>query len=481
MADEKPSDQRVDRRDLLKYTGAGAAGVALAGCKERPTEETPTALPGDATPSGDQPLKGQTYKLGVLAPTPESFPVGTSMVRCAKLAAEELNKNGGIAGAEVEVVVGNTEASPGTASQVFLNLIREEGIDAAFGTFLTQVTLACFQPMTQNEVPLICTAAAGPKPSRVVNKQYDKYKYFFRAGPINSFDLAKAELEFLNLYADQLGWEKAAPLIENIGPFDPFASVLDGNISDYVNPVATGGSDTEVRRTSSGTTNWTPIWDEVERADADVALIAQALTGTASIKQWFNQKRSFEMGGISVPAQVYAFWDEVGGACEYTFTMNAITPQTTNTPRTQPFMKRYRKRFTDEDSDRPTYPVYSGPITYDGIRGFAHAMETWVKQEALTQKPSPDQMVNAMESLTFSDGIVIPDFQFTPKDAKYAHDPQWTSMKESGVPVWQQWQTDPEIREDYGVMHSFAPEQNKTADYSYPDWIDYPSDHPANQ
>jgi hypothetical protein len=30
------------------------------------------------------------------------------------------------------------------------------------------------------------------------------------------------------------------------------------------------------------------------------------------------------------------------------------------------------------------------------------------------------------------------------------------------------------------VMHSFAPEQNKTSPYSFPHWIDYPSDHPAN-
>jgi hypothetical protein len=30
-------------------------------------------------------------------------------------------------------------------------------------------------------------------------------------------------------------------------------------------------------------------------------------------------------------------------------------------------------------------------------------------------------------------------------------------------------------------MHSFAPEQNKSSDYTYPDWIDYPSGHPANQ
>ncbi|WP_255198598.1 ABC transporter substrate-binding protein [Halorarius litoreus] len=470
MAESDSTEQRVGRRDLLKYTGAGAAGVALAGCKERP--ETPTPGPPDPGPgengTGDKPLSGRKFKLGVLAPTPESFPIGTSMVRSAELAAEDINKNGGIAGAEVEILVGNTEASPGTGREEFLRLVKQENIDVAFGTFLTQVTLQCFQPMAQTKTPLVCTAAAGPKPSRVVSQQYDKYKYFFRVGPLNSFDLAKAELEFLNLYAKDLGWENVGVLIENIGPFDPFAELLDENIRDVVDNVPI------FKRTSSGTTNWTPIWDEVENANADVALIAQALTGTASIKQWFNQKRQFEMGGISVPAQVYEFWEEVGGACEYIFTMNAVTPQTTNTPRTQPFMKRYREKFD-------TYPVYSGPITYDGIKGFAQTVENYVLEEGLNAKPTSDELIPVMENLRYTDGTILPEFQFTPKDAKYAHDPQWSSMQETGVPVWQQWQKDPEIKEDYGTMHAFAPEQNKSADYAYPDWIDYPSDHPANQ
>lgn len=472
MADRETNQRRVGRRDLLKYTGAGATGVALAGCKTRPEPERQGST--DGTPDPDAgPLGGQTIKIGVLAPTPESFPIGTSMVDSAKLAVEDINANGGIAGATVEMEVGNTEASPGTGRQEFVRLVQREGVDVTFGTFLTQVTLQCFQPMSQTETIHLTTAAAGPKPAAVVNQQYDKYKYHFRVGPINSYDLAKAELEFLDLYAKDLGWEKVAPLIENIGPFDPFAELLDENIADLVEPVATP-KDSNVRRTSSGTTNWTPIWDQVENADADIALIAQALTGTASIKQWYNQNRQFEMGGISVPAQVYEFWKEVGGACQYVFTMNAITPQTTNTKRTQPWMKRYREQFD-------TYPVYSGPITYDGIRVYTKAVENAVKDLGVSQLPKSDELIPYLEDVRFTDGIVLKEFQFTPKDAKYAHDPQWTSMQETGVPVWQQWQMDEEVKSDYGTMHSFAPEQNKTAPYSFPEWIDYPSNHPANQ
>lgn len=475
MADkpESTSGGGVDRRGLLKYAGAGAAGVSLAGCKVRqPTTPTPSQNGGGrgtvtGTPSNDAPLRGKTIRIGSLAPQPESFPIGSSIWNSMQLATDDINSSGGVAGADVVPKSGNTETSPATGRSEFLRLVQEEGVHTTFGTFLTQVTLQCFIPMRDTKTCHITTAAAGPKPARIVSQRYDEFKYHFRAGPINSFDLAKAEIEFLELYAAQLGWDEVAVLIEDIGPFDPFAELLDENIRDVV--------DTSIfKRSSSGTTNWTPLWDEVENTDAKVCLIAQALTGASAVKQWAQQERSFEFGGISVPAQVSEFWESVDGACEHVFTMNAVTPQTTNTPRTQELIQRYQDTFD-------TVPVYSGPITYDAVMGWRKAMEAVVEEKDLRRVPTSDELVEAMENLSYNEGTVLPEFSFTPKDAKYAHDPQWSNMQETGVPVWQQWQLDEEIRDDYGTMHSFAPEQNKSSDYTYPDWIDYPSGHPANQ
>jgi hypothetical protein len=39
------------------------------------------------------------------------------------------------------------------------------------------------------------------------------------------------------------------------------------------------------------------------------------------------------------------------------------------------------------------------------------------------------------------------------------------------VPVFQQWQYDPEVRDDYGTMHSFYPPQNQTAEKRLPEWL----------
>jgi branched-chain amino acid transport system substrate-binding protein len=481
---EQPAEARDggggNRRSFLKYAGAGGAAAMVAGCKTRKDgpgasgfDETLTST-GSGTPP-PQPLKGEAIKVGCLAPQPEGFPVGISMWDSIRMAAEDINENGipgiggrGILGAKLVPVLGNTETSPQTGASEFKRLVQKEGCKATFGTFLTQVTLQCFSVMKATETIHMTTAAPGPKPAKVVSDRYDEFKWHFRAGPINSFDLAKAEIEFLNLYAQEMGWENAAVLIENLGPFDPFAELLDENVRDVMDTVSV------FKRSSSGTTNWTPLYDEVEANDADICLAHQALTGTSAVKQWANQDRPFEMGGINLQAQLYEFWESVSGACRHIFTMNAVTPQTTNTPRTQDFIKRYNKKWD-------TYPVYSGPITYDALFIYAKAMAEYVLENDMEEIPTNEQMVTALEDVKFSNGTIIPEFQFTPKDAQYAHDPQWNSMKESGVPVWQQWQIDEDIRSDYGVMHSFAPEQNKSSDYTYPDWIDYPSGHPANQ
>jgi len=468
------------RRSFLKYAGAGGAAALAAGCKTRDRQSgsgfEDTADGGNESGTEPpQPLAGNTIRIGSLAPQPDSFPIGQSMWNSTLMAVEEINQNGvpgiggrGILGAKLEPVSGNTEASPGTALEEFDRLVQKEGCKTTFGTFLTQCTLQIFNSMKATETVHITTAAAGPKPARIVHERYDEFKWHFRAGPINSYDLARAELEFLDIYADQLGWDSIAVLTENIAPLDPFAELLDESVRDIVSEVPV------FKRSSSGTTNWTPLFDEVESSGADLNLVAQALTGTAAVKQWSNQNRQFEMGGIHVPSQVYEFWEEVSGACEHIFTMNAVTPQTTNTPRTQDFMKRYQKQFD-------TFPVYSGPIQYDAVRAYAQAMAQWVLDNDLEEIPSNEDMVKALEKYKFTEGVVLPEVKFTPPEADYAHDPQWTSMKETGVPVWQQWQIDREVADDYGVMHSFAPEQNKTSDYTYPDWIDYPSDHPANQ
>ncbi|MFT4884800.1 MAG: branched-chain amino acid transport system substrate-binding protein [Natronomonas sp.] len=478
MADVPANEQqdenegRLDRRSVLKYGGTGALTAGLAGCQttENPVpgsnlrveEDTNTAT-GDG--DGEGILSGETIKIGVLAPM--NLPLGVSMWKAAQMRRDEINDNGGILGAEVEVKLGNTEVSPGTAQSEHQRLTVQEGCDFTTGIFLGSALLQTFPSIANQETIHMTTGSADPRAGRLVSKtddfgateektSYERFKYHFRIGPIHLLDLADAMLEFVENNKDEYGWEKAALLTENLGEFTPYAERLSERLSSVI--------DVPIKQRPGGVSDWSPLYNEIEDADCDVAIIGMALGGTTAVNQWAQQQRDFEFGGIHVPAQAFSYWESTGGNVEHVFTMNAMTPQTENTPQTQPFVQEYIDRFDK-------VPIYTGPLTYDAMSVLKQAVENTVEGEEMETLPDADTIIPYLEEGTFTGGTVLPEAQFTPPDAKYAHEPQWTSMAETGVPVFQQWQTDPEIREDYGVMHSFAPPQNKTSDKTVPDWI----------
>jgi branched-chain amino acid transport system substrate-binding protein len=479
--DETQDDgRRVDRRSVLKYGGSSAVVAGLAGCQSpqnpypgsglRGSDGNDSAsggLAGDNQGEGEQFLSGTTVRIGILAPM--NLPLGQSMWEAAQLAAQQYNESGGMLGAKLEVSLGESNADPNQTVSEYNRLVRQENCDMTMGVFLGS---ALVRMMNQAMAPAgkihITTASADPRAGQLVSKnvdftgngaenEYERFKYHFRAGPINLLDLADAMLEFLENQSEERGWGTVGVLTENPQEFTPYHERLTDGLSEIV--------DVPVVKRVSGGTKWRSVYNELESENCDLVLVGLALAGTKAVTQWANQRRPFAFGGIHVPAQSFGYWEATGGSCEYVFTMNAMTPQTTNTPLTQEFVQAYQEEYGKA-------PVYSGALTYDAINLVEQALRMTFEGEGTSgEVPDADTMVPYLEEGTFTDSTILEEFQFTPADSEYAHEPQWTSIEATGVPVFQQWQDDPETRPDYGTMHSFYPEQNKTADYAAPDWI----------
>jgi branched-chain amino acid transport system substrate-binding protein len=477
--EETGADESVDRRSVLKYGGTGAITAGLAGCQspENPVpgsglrveddEESGTGTGDGTRADGDQPLAGETITVGVLAPM--ELPLGESMWDAARMQAEQMNQNGGMLGATVETKLGDTEVSPGVAASEHRRLTARENCDFTVGVFLGSALLQTMPSIANQEKLHITTGSAAPQVGRLVSRtdgsitgtsgeeEYERFKYHFRAGPIHLLDLADAMLEFIENVKDDFGWERAALLTENLGEFTPYAERLNNRLS--------GVLDVPISERPGGVSDWSPLYNNIESEDCDIAIIGMALGGTSAVNQWANQERDFEFGGIHVPSQAFGFWESTDGNTEFVFTMNAMTPQTENTPQTQKFVQDYIDRWD-------TVPIYTGPLTYDAMSLFEQALATTVEEEGIEGEiPDADTIIPYMEDKTYSGSTILEDFQFTAPDAQYAHEPLYTSIEETGVPVFQQWQFDPEVREDYGTMHSFYPEQNKTSDYAVPPWV----------
>lgn len=493
----RDDQQTGRRRDFLKYAGGAAVTSTLAGCASyawTPYGNTGGSVRrgGDVGPGEDVPVdkfEGETFKLGILAAGLDTT-FGAGTYNSAKLAIDQINSGEwwlgqelgmkGILGAEVQPVHGNTQLQVARTKRQYNRLTRAEGCVATFGA---AQAVPILRPMASTEKLHLATIPANPMPNELVSKsisvtgtdpaeEYEKYKYFFRPGPINTVALGKSFIEFFDLYADQLGWDSIAFLNES--------GVEDETFMEFVPPRARElGLDVPVAKvTSQSLTNWTPIYDELEANDVDAAIVVQLVTGAASVNQWASQQRDFEMGGIHIRAQLPTFWDDTAGNCEALFTMNAVTPQTTNTNLTQTFMNQYKETFPN--SPGQGVPFYAGPITYDAVRMFSQA----VVETGFHPVDQSDQLVNYMEDpseFTYLNGTIFPAFGFRPPENRFAHDPIFDCMTQcegeltdddphgpAGVPVWQQWQEGPN---GSGIMESFAPEANKSADYILPPWL----------
>ncbi len=446
------SGSGVGRRTFLKAAGAGGVTVTLAGCTFNPDDATATSTPtegdGDGTGATATPtepgLDVDAISIGVLAPAPQNDPIGASIAGGAQLAAQQLNAEGGIAGAEVDVTVEDTAEDPATGRDRYQELTVGQGVDLTLGVFTSEVLLNIMDDIASQETVHLTTGAATPEASALVNEDYEQYKYHFRTGPINAHHLGENLVAFADEKLDELGWESVAVLVEDYEWTNPVSAVLNDQLGD------TGLDIVMNERYASGTENFSPIYDDIEDSGADAAYIAMAHTGTPAVLQWAQEQRPFEFGGIHVPMQLPQYYDAVSGACRFGVTQNTATPQSAVTEQTIPFAEAFQEAFD-------TYPVYTGYISYDAVMQYASVVESQVSIGA-------EDVIAGLEesSYTGTAGTI----EYYPPDNEFAHDVVYD--RELVWPIYQQWQTD---EEGNGVQEVIYPDELATAEYQAPPWV----------
>lgn len=446
---ETSTDSRIDRRRFLRYAGVGTAS-GLAGCQSLGEGTGPQG--GDSTPTGT--VTGEStirsFTVGVM-----ETDFGADVRKSARIAVDELNESGAVDG-NIDIVTASGSASPTGEEKAYRQLISK-GADVTIGGLYPRGFLPA---MAEEEKIHLTSVSPWPLPARLISRQqspiegnpeeeYEKYKYFFRVGPLNLVDLQRAQVQLIEEYNEQLGWDRVGIIVENLNiGAEERLNALKEDVSEFV--------EVPVAEVVSGSVNdWTPIYDQMEAADVDLAAVFLVISATVANEQWADQQRNFEMGGIHLPAMQNSYWEEVDGAAESVWTMNAATPQTSNTPQTQPYLTEYGNRFGGT-------PAYPGALSYDAVKVYAHAVGEVGSKD-------PEKIIPFFEEdCAFTGGAFMPELGFRGPDAEFAHDPEWNSIQESGVPIFQQWQKGDD---GGGVMEAFAPERNKTADYVKPPWM----------
>ena len=250
--------------------------------------------------------KANTVRIGVLAPV--QMPVGQGIINAARLAADEINAQGGILGKKIELVIGDSESKPEKGVLVTKKLALEDKVDLLVGEYNSGVALAIQPFLSQYEIVLIATGCASTDLHKNVAKNYDKNKYFF----MNMADSIQQEKEAARLCKEfahgRLGYKKFAILAENAKWTEDYGPELKKDLeSAGLEVVFYERFDVELK-------DFSPTFAKMK--SLNVEWISQVVSHAASIplvRAWAESKPA-PMGGVNVGSQDAKFWESTGGA-----------------------------------------------------------------------------------------------------------------------------------------------------------------------
>jgi branched-chain amino acid transport system substrate-binding protein len=314
----------------------------------------------------------ESIKIGVLGPM--AFTQGEGHWNGAKMAADEINKAGGVkVGAKklpVELIKVDTNeflSIPDATNAAEMAVSRYK-IDFAVGGFRTEAVLVMQDILMDAKKVFIGCGAAHPKLCTRVTEDYDRYKYWFRLTPINSKFLGKVDFILLGtvgaIMKKTLGIKKikVAIIAEKAAWADPIVAAAEKLLPKKMGMEVVG-----VWRPSPVAKDCTAELSAIQRSGAHIAFTTfSSSVGITFAKQLGELKVPAAPVGINVEAQKAGFWNATGGKGNYTLTINTYA-RVKITDKTIPFYDKYKKLY----GEAPNYTAG----TYDAIYLLKAAVE----------------------------------------------------------------------------------------------------------
>jgi branched-chain amino acid transport system substrate-binding protein len=353
-------------------------------------------------------------KIGVIGE--ESAVAGASLTKAAQLAGDEINAAGGLNGRKVEIITYDDHSSAAEAVRAFQRAVQQDHVAAVIGTYISEVALALEPWSARLHVPFITPGAASTEISRHVHEDYNKYKYTFH-GWLTSAFIAQSVCDFEHdMLVGKFRMKSTVVMSEDAAWTTP----LDARYLECL-PKA-GLQVLDHIRFNPDTTDFTPIFNQIEAKHPDVITTGISHVGVQPTVQWHDQQVPIPMAGQSSQATTSSFWKDTNGATEGVITATAAAPGVAITAKTLPFTNAYIKRFGDS-------PAYCGYSSYDDVYVIVDA----IKRAGSTD---PDKMVAAMEKTDYVG--TIGTVKFYGRDNQYTHAMEYGPGLVTGVVI--QWQ-----------------------------------------
>jgi branched-chain amino acid transport system substrate-binding protein len=336
-------------------------------------------------------------RIGVIAEN--SAISGVAIPNAAQLAADEINAKGGIDGRRIEIVGYDDHNSSADAVRAFQRAANQDHVNFVIASYVSEVALALMPWAARLHLPMITPGAASNDISKAIHADYARNKYSFH-GYLTSGFLADSVCDSAkDLLVDGLHMKTAVVMSEDAAWTTP----LD---DEYLKCLPKIGLQVlDHIRFSPDTTDFTPIYNQIEGKKPDVIITGISHVGVQPTVQWKQQQVPIPMYGISSQATSSTFWKDTNGATEGVVFQTVAAPGVALTPKSVPFNDAYVKKFG-------VTPAYSGDGAYDEVYMIADAVHRAGSTDA-------DKLVAEMEKTDFVG--TVGRIQFYDKDSPYTH------------------------------------------------------------
>jgi branched-chain amino acid transport system substrate-binding protein len=361
-----------------------------------------------------------TIKIAILGPM--AFVQGENHWAGAEMARDEINKAGGVnvggRRMQIELIRADTNEiqSVPDATNATERVITRDKADFLIGGFRSEAVLAMQEVAMDYKKIFLGAGAADARLGENVEKNYDRYKYWFRVTPVKAPDLFRTLMAVLDTIGDQVRRSlkkdkpKVALIAEKAVWTEPIVKGLQATLPKMnMDLVGTW-------QPSAVATDVTAELSAIERTEADIVFtLVSGPVGISLGRQMGERNMKAVAWGINVEGQKDEFWQAAAGKAQFVSTLDTYS-EVEITPKTIPFVRAFKQRY----KKAPTYNA----ATYDAIMILKSAIE----QAGTTDADKLVPVIEKMEHI----GTAGTDTW----DKR--HDLVWAVGKTAGIAV--QWQ-----------------------------------------
>jgi branched-chain amino acid transport system substrate-binding protein len=253
----------------------------------------------------------QTIKIGVNQPLTGAVAAsGNYVANGARIAADEINANGGVLGQQIELIIEDNKSNPTEAVAVAEKLIVRDEVPVMMGAWSSTFTLAVMPKLMEYEVPMLVETSSSEKITTQGNP------WVFRISPTSEME-AKAFSE----QVEKFDIEKADFLVVNndwgLGAAERFREMLEEH------GIAVG----EVETMDPAAQDMSAQLAKIKASDADTLFVT---TGVEQLTLVLRQARDLGLdsriittGGSQAPDQLI---EQAGSAADGSYHLVFFTP-----------------------------------------------------------------------------------------------------------------------------------------------------------